>query len=108
MVKYYAIEYFIKENETDNKITKVKLYETERWGDTYTFTSEPIYCDRNNFIDMVNSREIFVKAIMGNNKKFSMSDTFHLSINNMNYINQNQNSNKDYLTFIPIKIKKNE
>lgn len=42
MVKYYAIEYFIKENKSDNKITKVKLYETERWGDTYTFTSEPI------------------------------------------------------------------
>lgn len=67
-----------------------------------------LYCDRNNFIDMVNSHEIFVKATMGNNKKFSMSDTFHLSINNMNYINPNQNSNKDYLTFIPIKIKKNE
>ncbi|MCG2073306.1 hypothetical protein K4R18_07925 [Staphylococcus epidermidis] len=50
MERVFAIEYFIKKNENDNKITKVKIYETNRKGSTYTFTSEPFYEDRETLI----------------------------------------------------------
>ncbi len=51
----FAIEYFIEKNKNDNKITKVKMYETHRKGSTYTFTSEPFYEDRETLIEQISN-----------------------------------------------------
>lgn len=108
MERVLAIEFFIKKNENDNKITKVKMYETQRQGGTYTFTSKPFYEDRESLIKRIKNHDVFVVAKRINEKTYSISDSFTLTTNNYGYINITTNSTKDYLTFIPIKINKNE
>ena len=51
-MKCYAIEYFIKENEKDEKISEVKLYRANKNGGTFKFASKPIYCDRDKFVEI--------------------------------------------------------
>ncbi|HDG3988829.1 TPA: hypothetical protein ACK0EI_002683 [Staphylococcus aureus] len=108
MERICAIEYFIKKNENDNKITKVKMYETHREGGTYTFTSKPFYEDRESLIKRIRNHDVFVIATRINEKNYIISDSFTLTTNNYGYINTTTDSTKDYLTFIPIKIKNNE
>lgn len=104
MERIFAIEYFIKENENDNKITKVKIYETHRKGSTYTFTSEPFYEDRETLVERIRNHDVFVIATRLNEKEYSISDSFTLTLNNYGYINTTTDSTQDYLRFIPVYI----
>ncbi|HGO1723146.1 TPA: hypothetical protein ACK0FM_002672 [Staphylococcus aureus] len=104
-MKCYAIEYFIKENEKDEKISEVKLYRANKNGGTFKFTSKPIYCDRDKFVEMINSREVFTLTRMVNSGLFSVSSTFNITINNLGYINSKQNSREDFLPYVEFKIK---
>ncbi|AXJ26952.1 TPA: hypothetical protein ACTN2G_002647 [Staphylococcus aureus] len=104
-MKCYAIEYFIKENEKDEKISEVKLYRANKNGGTFKFASKPIYCDRDKFVEMINSREVFTLTRMVNSGLFSVSSTFNITINNLGYINSKQNSREDFLPYVEFKIK---
>lgn len=104
MERIFAIEYFIKKNENDNKITKVKMYETRPKGSTYTFTSEPFYEDRETLIERIRNHDVFAIATRLNEKEYNISDSFTLTLNNYGYINTTTDSTQDYLRFIPIHI----